>query len=97
MKKNNDLILKVDLTNATDAKSVYEAFAVARFEKLIPAEQDIIKNIIINNYFDDLQDYCDSFNCKDCIEGTIEICANYSKKPNIFKRIWNKLFKRSSK
>ena len=87
----------IDITSVKSINDVYAKFAIAKFEKLTPAEQDMIKNIIINKYFDDLQDYCDSFNCPDCIEGTIEICANYGKKPNIFKRVWNKLFKRSSK
>lgn len=86
----------VDITSAKNITDVYAAFAIAKFNKLNEVEKDLLRKIIVGNYFNELYDYCDSIDCENCeiegIDGTIKISA---KKPNIFKRIWNKLFKRN--
>lgn len=86
----------VDITSAKNINDVYATFAIAKFNKLNEVEKDLLRKIIVGNYFNELYDYCDSIDCENCeiegIDGTIKISA---KKPNIFKRIWNKLFKRN--
>ena len=96
MKKNNDLILTVDLTNATDAKSVYEAFN----NRLTTTERQIIADIAVKEFLDYVEEQEASIQadepCATCtLTYTVEKVEE--KKPNFFKRLWNKLFKRSSK
>lgn len=98
MKKNKEQKLTIDIRSAKSANDVYKEFANARYNRLTNAEQNILINLIIDKYFNDLYEFCDELEleCDDCeICGTLGL--NKHKKPNIFKRMWNKLFKRSSK
>lgn len=101
MKKNNDLILTVDLTNATDAKSVYEAFAKAKFNnRLTTTERQIIADIAVKEFLDYVEEQEASIQadepCATCtLTYTVEKVEE--KKPNFFKRLWRRLFKKSSR
>lgn len=94
MKKNKEQKLIIDIRSAKSANDVYKEFANARYNRLTCAEQDVLFNLIVDKYFNDLHRFCDELECQDCeILGTLEL--HECKKPNIFKRIWNKLFKRN--
>lgn len=101
MKKNNDLILTVDLTNATDAKSVYEAFAKVKFNnRLTTTERQIIADIAVKEFLDYVEEQEASIQadepCATCtLTYTVEKAEE--KKPNFFKRLWRRLFKKSSR
>lgn len=102
MKKNNELIVKVDLTKAIDAESAYKAFAFTKFNNwLTTTERRIIADQNVKEFFDNLeaQVACDNENtfCGVCTFASTEDLPVETKKPNFFKRLWNKLFKRSSK
>lgn len=96
--KNNNFVLKVDLSNATDANSVYEAFAKAKFNNhLMETERKIIADIAIReflDYVDSKEAECNE-DCDNC--PTINIVIEEKKKPNFFKRLWRRLFKKSSR
>ena len=102
MKKNNELIVKVDLTKAIDAESAYKAFAFTKFNNwLTTTERRIIADQNVKEFFDNLaaQVACDSENtfCGVCTFASTEDLPVETKKPNFFKRLWNKLFKKSSR
>ena len=96
-KTGTEFKIVVNATDIKEAMDVYYAFALAKFDKyLTPAERKLIAEQSVNEYFQNLYDYCESVECDSCeiegVDGTIKIST---KKPNIFKRIWNKLFKRN--
>lgn len=96
-KTGTEFKVVVYATDVKEAKDVYYAFALAKFNKyLTETERELIAEQSINEYFQNLYDYCESVECDKCeiegVDGTIKIST---KKPNIFKRIWNKLFKRN--
>lgn len=96
-KTGTEFKVVVYATDVKEAKDVYYAFALAKFNKyLTETERKLIAEQSINEYFQNLYDYCESVECDKCeiegVDGTIKIST---KKPNIFKRIWNKLFKRN--
>ena len=98
-KTGTEVNMIVDITTAQDAHDVYCKFAFAKFNKyLTSTERQIITDKLIEKYFNELESYCNDHDCESCeidrVDGTISLIK---KKPNIFKRIWNKLFKRSSK
>ena len=65
----------VDITSAKNINDVYATFAIAKFNKLNEVEKDLLRKIIVGNYFNELYDYCDSIDCENCeiegIDGTI--------------------------
>lgn len=102
MKKNNELIVKVDLTKAVDAESAYKAFAFTKFNNwLTTTERRIIADQNVKEFFDNLaaQVACDIeiLPCGECTFASSEDLPTETKKPNFFKRLWNKLFKKSSR
>lgn len=101
MKKNNDLILTVNLTNVSDAKSVYEAFAKAKYNNyLTETERKIIADIVVKEFLDYVDEQEASIQadepCATCtLTYTVEKVED--KKPNFFKKLWRRLFKKSSR
>ena len=57
MKKNKELIVKVDLTKAIDAESAYKAFAFTKFNNwLTTTERRIIADQNVKEFFDYVED-----------------------------------------
>lgn len=88
----------VDITLAKSANDVYKAFVTTKYNNLTKFEKELLKGIIIDKYFDDLEAYCNEHDCERCdVDRETKEVTLVTKKPNLFKRLWNKLFKRSSK
>lgn len=87
-----------DIYNPCDA---YVAIAQAKANHYLSnAQRYILYLNDIDKYFKSFYTFCGDIECDKCIEapteGTIKLIIK-TKKENVFKRLWNKLFKRSSK
>ena len=100
MKKPN-VTLKINLTDAESAYDVYKAFALAKSTKhLSKIERSILETALVNDFLETYGTYVliKPEICEECDEEcTTDSTAKTEKKPNFFKRLWRKLFKKSSK
>lgn len=86
----------VDITLAKSANDVYKAFVTTKYNNLTELEKKLLKGIIVDEYFDEVEAYCNDFDCESCeVDRVTKEVTPLTKKPNVFKRIWNKLFKRN--
>ena len=86
----------VDITLAKSANDVYKAFVTTKYNNLTELERKLLKGIIVDEYFDELEAYCNEHDCEGCdVDRVTKEVTLVTKKPNIFRRIWNKLFKRN--
>lgn len=93
--KNNNVIFKINLNDVTSAYDVYKKFALNKFRSnLSEIERKIIVDKAIEEFENEFKAIVVIDACASCDHNAETVSK---KKPNFFKRLWNKLFKKSSK
>lgn len=93
--KNNNVILKINLNDVTSAYDVYKMFALNKFRTFLSQiEQEIIATKAVEEFVKEYKTFIVIDECESC---NLNKESSSKKKPNFFKRFWNKLFKKSSK
>lgn len=93
--KNNNVILKINLNDVTSAYDVYKMFALNKFRTFLSQiEQEIVATKAVEEFVKEYKTFIVIDACESC---DLKKEPVSKKKPNFFKRFWNKLFKKSSK
>lgn len=93
--KNNNVIFKINLNDVASAYDVYKKFALNKFgSNLSEIERKIIVDKAIEEFENEFKTIVVIDACASCDHNAETVSK---KKPNFFKRLWNKLFKKSSK
>lgn len=93
-KKTNDSTLVVNLVDATDSKSVYLAFGLAKIANLSKGEIGALKEHFIDEYFNDvttaiLDAYANEIAAQTEEHEEEASAEEPAKKPGMLKRFWN--------
>lgn len=93
--KNNNVIFKINLNDVSSAYDVYKMFALNKFRTNL---SEIERKIVVDKAVEEFENEFKAIVVIDaCVSSDHNTETVSKKKPNFFKRLWNKLFKKSSK